>query len=212
MGSDLKKLQNYKPEYIVVLRGEYDSIEQVLSLYKIPHTVTTKAERRDLLRARVLCLNCGAGQVHPTVLKNFVEGGGKVISTDWAVTNVQQAFPSQIARARGISTNDTVQVEMANLENKLMKGVTGNDGRGSWWLESGSYFVEIRSGSVTPLVTSKELAKKYRTSDVVACLLSSGKGELLQIVSHVFLQDGDRPGLVAMHRLLFNFLLEEEKP
>ena len=59
-----------------------------------------------------------------------------------------------------------------------------------------------------PLVKSREMSLRYRTSDVVACVLSSGKGELLQIVSHVYLKDGDRPGLVSMHRLLFNFLLE----
>ena len=210
LGADLTRLQSYKPEYIVVMRGAYDQIEQVLRMYKVPHTLVGNLTRTDLRDVRVLCINCGAASVHPQVLRNFVEQGGRVVSTDWGILNVQQAFPGQLGRARGTSRDDVVAVDLTQTEERLMKGVAGPDGRGSWWLESGSFFVEIRSGSVKPLVTSRDLARRYRTSDTVACLMSAGDGELLQLVSHVFLKDGDRPGLVAMHRLLFNFLLTVE--
>ncbi len=208
MGQDLRKLQKFKPEYVVVLRGAYDQIEHVLRLYKIPHMVVPNVTKADLTAARVLCINCGAAPVPPKVLLEFVDQGGMVVSTDWGIMNVQQAFPEQIGRARGQSEEDaTFVVNLQNAEHRLMKGVAGADGRGSWWLERGSFFVEIRSGSAIPLVTSRDMSRRYHTTDIVACLLNSGKGELLQLVSHVYLQDGDQPGLVAMHRLLFNFLL-----
>lgn len=212
LGGELKKLQGWGKGKIIVVKGQYDKMERVLDMYRIRYRLVETVGYRDLNDARVLLVNCGAPPIQPQTIYDFVQNGGFVVSTDWAIQNVSKAFPRDIGQARGTSGNDTVQVEFYDKGDRLMEGVRGSDGRGSWWLDSQSYFVEIRSARVTPLVTSTEMAKRYKTSDVVACVVYGGKGQLLHIVSHVFLESGDKPGIVAMHRLIFNFLLEVDRP
>ena len=65
------------------------------------------------------------------------------------------------------------------------------------------------------LIDSDEMAQRYRSGIVAASCRPSRKGRVVHMLGHFFQKDGNRAGVVGMHRLILNFLLEKfrgEKP
>jgi len=164
----------------------------------------------------VLCINCGRS---PTALqknvlvnkiKKFVERGGWLITSDWALAPyLTEAFPGFVTEVvpRKRQTDTTIEVENRSRNSPLLREVFGSKVRARWWLEEASKFVGTKGSRVKVLVYSEDMKRRYG-SGVVAAEFRPRRGRVLHLMGHFYQKDGNHAGVVAMHRLIFNFLQE----
>lgn len=205
---------------IVVVQGDFDKIEKVLDLYEWPYTLI---ERRALLtkrysQAKLLFINCGRKPAQPrrrkliSVVKAFVSRGGWVVTSDWSIDPyITGAFPDRVRvtkpKRRQPDTTVTVRPMM---QDSLLSGVFSHHIHSTWWLEETSTMVNV-SGNVDVLVASDEMNRRYG-SKVVVFRLRYGSGRVLHLLGHFYQKDGNRMGLVGMHRLINNVILQRFRP
>ena len=188
--SDKQALADLKPEDILVTPGEYDQIQQVLGIFKIPHAVgipDSKARKT----AQIMLVNCPGNALdhHTNGVKKWVAAGGYLITTDWAVRPLQAMFPSHI-RWTGDTTADTcVQLDVNEKSTDLLNYDQATDELPIWWLEGSSYPFRV-SEDVDIMLTSKELKDRYGSS-LVAVSWDYGEGKVVHIISHLYLQRAD---------------------
>jgi hypothetical protein len=217
LGDGLHKAkQRLTREHIVVVRGEFDKIEDILDKYGWPYTLVSRDELLQLSfpKARLLFVNCArrpppaqCPKIAETV-KRFLSRGCWVVTSDWAVDPyVTLAFPTHVhVGAREKTQRDTtVSVEPCGSD-MLLTGVFPRGGDSAWWLEDSSTMVTV-TDKATTLVESDDMQRRYG-SRVVAFKFAYGSGIVLHLVGHFYQKDGNRRGLVAMHRLLNNVILE----
>jgi hypothetical protein len=193
--ADAKMLEAVEAADIVVVRGEYDRVESVLKSLDIKHTAVNPNQVASLnLNARQLLIVDCPGNIGPRGIeriRKFVNAGGYLYTTDWALTNVvQQAFPGFIAFNGRETANDVVEVEVKQSENSLLKHLTLSGENPKWWLESSSYPIKVLNPEkVEVLITSKEMRKKYGEAPI-AVHFRYGDGQVLHMASHFYLQQG----------------------
>jgi hypothetical protein len=178
---------------VVVVSGIYDHVEDVLDALDVQHTVIAPPDldRMELRPAQLLVVNC-PGQVSPRAvsrIRAFVEAGGSLFTTDWALRHVvEAAFPGVLAFNERPTGDDVVRVEVRDPDDVYVKGVMdGRDGP-QWWLEASSYPMRILDPSrVQVLITSRELGARYG-EEPVAVRFGWGEGEVFHMISHYYLQ------------------------
>lgn len=191
--ADAKLLENVSNSDIVVVRGEYDRVEDVLKTLGIAHTVVSPMQVATLeLNAKQLLIVDCPGAIGPKGIeriRKFVNAGGYLYTTDWALTNVvQQAFPGFIAKGGRETGNDVVAVQVKQSDDNLLKHLTLSKDDPKWWLEGSSYPIRVlQPDKVDVLITSKEMKKRYG-QDAIAVHFRYGDGQVLHIVSHFYLQ------------------------
>ncbi|MBN2205111.1 MAG: hypothetical protein JW767_08835, partial [Thermoleophilia bacterium] len=178
---------------VVVVRGCYDRVEDVLAALEVDFTVCRAAalDRLALRPEQLLVINC-PGQVSAhaiTRIRAFVEAGGSLFTTDWALKHViEPAFPGVLAFNERPTADDVVRIEVKDPDNIYLQGVI--DGRDDplWWLEGSSYPIRVVDPErVQVLITSKELGEKYG-EEPVAVWFRWGEGEVFHMISHYYLQ------------------------
>jgi hypothetical protein len=187
-------LEGVKGRDIVVVRGEYDHIEQVLAAAHIPHTVINPGDvaAQPLQQSQILMVDC-PGVIPRSGLdriQKFVRAGGLLYTTDWALTNVvQKAFPRTIVH-NGASTGDEVvpvTVDRAD-DNLMTKMLLTRSSKPQWWLEGSSYPIRIVDPArVEVLAHSKKLEQRYGASPVVVRFRWED-GQVIHVVSHFYRQ------------------------
>lgn len=206
--------------HIVVVQGDFDKIEKVLDLYEWPYTLI---ERRALLtkryaHAKLLFINCGRKPAQPqrrkliSIVKAFVARGGWVVTSDWSIDPyITGAFPDRVrvAQPKRRQPDTTVTVRPV-VQDPLLSGVFSHHIQAAWWLEETSTMITV-SGNVDVLVASDEMDQRYG-SKVVVFRLRYGSGRVLHLLGHFYQKDGNRMGLVGMHRLINNVILERFRP
>lgn len=220
LGDGLGTLRGLPRSRIVVVEGAYDQMERVLDLYRIPHTVVERAELDDaLLRdARVLFLNCSGRPEDRAVrrlvglVRGFAERGGWILSSDWAIDPfVVEGFPGmvQIFEPRQSQPDTTIGVVPADPTSPLLEGVFPRGPESRWWLEQSSKFFRVQNRrEVKVLVRSDECLRRFGTSEIAVEFPSRRGGRILHLLGHFWQKQGTQEGIVAMHRLVFNFVLE----
>jgi hypothetical protein len=208
-GDQLRALTELPKDYVLVVRGAHDQMETVLAHYKIPHRIVDALRVDDLRNVKILCLNCGSEAIDRALLRRWVEAGGVIVSSDYALTTVAAGFPDYLTQAPGASGDEVFPIKRRGKDAGLLKGVFTKDEVPQWWLESASYFVNVDAYKVEILATSDAMAKQHNTSNVVACHFKHGRGRVMHLVGHFHQRRGNVDGLVAMHRLVFNLFLEE---
>jgi hypothetical protein len=108
--------------------------------------------------------------------------------------------PLDAEALRTVETSDIVVVSGA-YDNPFLRGVIDERDDPQWWLEGSSYPIRILEPSrVEVLIESAELREKYGELPV-AVLFPHGRGEVLHMISHYYLQRtelrGDRHGQAA---------------
>jgi len=188
-----RALDEVKKSDVVVVAGEYDHVEAVLEALEVPHTVigTRDVERLDLQPEQLLIVNC-PGVVSAaaiTRIRAFVEGGGSLFTTDWALKHVlEPAFPGVLAFSRAPTRDDVVRIEVRDAENIYLQGVLDGQDDPQWWLEASSYPISIvDTKRVEVLITSRELGEKYGEAPV-AVWFRWGAGDVFHMISHYYLQ------------------------
>ena len=109
MYDDYRKIKNSD---IVVIKGEYDKIEDVFRMgdIKFGKTIAQNLDSLDFKSEQTVFVNCpgNISRLGVIKLRNFVRSGGFLFTTDWALKNVVElAFPGFI-RHNGKSTSDEV--------------------------------------------------------------------------------------------------------
>lgn len=200
-----EKMKNERPEdrlilkavqgkNVVVVAGSMDHIEQVLAAANIRHTVIQPSQvaHADLNADQILMVNCPGNMPMAGVrrIAKFVRAGGLLYTTDWALLNVvQKAFPGTI-KHNGKSTGDHVTpVHVHHTGDDMMSNMLLRDGQEpQWWLEGGSYPIEIvDKKKVKVLASSRQMGKKYGGSPVVV-KFRWDDGEVIHVVSHFYRQ------------------------
>ncbi|MCU0727577.1 MAG: SH3 domain-containing protein [Planctomycetes bacterium] len=181
---------------VLVVRGRYDRVERVLEELQVPYTAVAP---EDLARARIdghraLIVNCPGeiGDAGVRVVRRFVERGGFLFSTDWAVLNVlEPAFPGTVRYTGRPTRDDVVAIRIVRPEEMLLRHVLTGADRHLWWLENKSYpFTVLDPRRVDVLIESDEMREKYGAGPVAAAF-SAGRGRVVHIVSHFYLQRGE---------------------
>ena len=216
LGGGLKNLRGRGKE-IVVVRGDFDKMENVLDLYKIKYTIVDRDVflRRTFPKAAVICANCARKPSNKLVAKRladkverFVRRGGWFLSSDWSLEPyLTRGWPEvvRVISPRRRQTDTIIDVEPAT-NSPLLRAVFAHKQRTRWWLEETSTFFKVtRKANV--LVRSQSMFDKYGASTVVFGF-KSGSGRALHLMGHFWQEDGNLAGLVAMHSLIINFLRE----
>jgi len=178
---------------VVVVRGQYDRVQDVLRALEVEFTVCDphELERLTLRPEQLLVINC-PGQISGAAIakvRAFVEAGGSLFTTDWALKHViEPAFPGVLAFNKRPTPDDVVRIEVKDPDNIYLQGVIEGQDDPLWWLEASSYPISIVDHErVKVLITSKELGEKYG-EEPVAVWFRWGEGEVFHMISHYYLQ------------------------
>ena len=178
---------------VIVSIGVHDYIEQVFNGIGLKHNLinTKQFEKIDLDPDKIIFINC-PGNVTSKGLRNlvtFVEKGGFLFTTDWALRHViEPGFPGYIKYNNRPTSDEVVRVDILAEEDPFLQSLIGPNDDPQWWLEGSSYPIEILNHKeVDILIKSKEIEKKYGESAVFVTF-DYGKGKIYHMISHFYLQ------------------------
>jgi len=212
----LSELENVKQADVLVVKGEYDHIEQVLSLSRTPFTLVSPQQMDDVeLRPdQIVFINC-PGHIGPKGLRKlttFVAAGGFLFTTDWALKHVlEPAFPGYVEFNQRKTADEVVRVELLDTVDPFLKSLLGPDDDPQWWLEGSSYPIRIlNKDKVHVLVTSKEIEGKYGESPVFITF-DYEAGKIYHMISHFYLQRSETR-TARQQASAANYMAEKEIP
>jgi hypothetical protein len=189
----LSGLQDIKEADVIVVKGQYDHIEQVLSLAGTPFTLIPpkNLDEAELRPDQIVFINC-PGQIGPRGLRKlttFVSSGGFLFTTDWALKHVlEPAFPGFVEFNQRQTADEVVRVEVLDTADPFLKSLLGPNDDPQWWLEGSSYPIRILDEKkVHVLVKSKDIQEKYGESPVFVTFDYEG-GKIYHMISHFYLQ------------------------
>ncbi len=178
---------------LVVIDGTYDHIHLVLDVLKLPYQRIGQHQVKDadFQPHQTVFVNCASGFPKNAArkLSAFVDQGGQLITTDWALKHVLEiAFPGFVAYNNKPTRDEVVRIEMINQEDPVIKGFLDEETDPVWWLEGSSYPIKILdTSSVDVLIKSRELKQHYNESPVLI-RFNYGKGVVYHMISHFYLQ------------------------
>ncbi len=180
-------LKAIEPGEIVVVRGAHDHIELLLDVLKVPYSFIDSSELPTHNGGRVLLVNCQSYSSVPGKenVADFVRDGGRLVTTDWALSFVTKVFPKKLELITK-TDNDVVEIQCNNDIARRLVGLNYAQCHPKWWLEGSSDIFDIKEG-VTPIITSREMEEKYG-KPYVAVGFKEGKGEVIHFISHLELQ------------------------
>jgi len=211
--------QRLSEDNVIVVSGDFDKIEEILDNYGWQFTLVSRENllRRRFPQAKILFINC-ARKPAPLqqaklaeLIKQSLYRGCWVVTSDWsAEPYLTLGFPMRVRKApsRGSQRDTTIAVTPVT-DDPLLAGVFPRRGESNWWLEDSSTMVEV-SDRVQVLVRSTDMQRRFG-SDVVVFKFAYGKGMVVHLIGHFYQKDGNRRGLVAMHRLINNLIIERVK-
>jgi hypothetical protein len=175
---DKELLREVQDADVVVVRGQYDRVQDVLRLM-------------TLTRGQMLIVNCPGLMSHEgvSVIRNFVEQGGALFTTDWALRHIlEPAFPGMVAYNERPTGDEVVRIEILDRSHPYLDGGFPPGADPVWWLEGSSYPIRVLDGArVRVLLRSSELASRYGESAVaVHCRVQ--EGDVMHMISHYYLQ------------------------
>jgi hypothetical protein len=167
----LRELEDLSAADIIVTRGQID--------------------RAELRPDQVIFVNC-AGNFTPQGLRKlhqFVDEGGFLFTTDWALRNVlEPAFPGFVEYNDCPTADAVVRVEILSQDDPFLSSILGPGDDPQWWLEGSSYPIRVLDREkVQVLVTSKELEEKWG-EPAVFVTFPFGRGRIYHMISHFYLQ------------------------
>ena len=188
-----KEFDEINESDIVIVRGEYDYIEQVFSGIGLKHK-TIDAGRLgsiELNPEQIVFINC-PGNVGPRGLRKlvtFVENGGFLFTTDWALKHIiEPGFPGYIKYNGRSTADEVVRVEILSEEDPFLKSLIGENDDPQWWLEGSSYPIQVLDrDKVEVMVKSKDIKQRYNDSAVFVSF-DHGQGKIYHMISHFYLQ------------------------
>jgi hypothetical protein len=189
----LEELGALKEADVLVTRGQYDHIESVFDVAGTPYTLIQPQalDKAELRPDQIVFVNCPGPIGLPGLrrLATFVDAGGFLFTTDWALKHVlEPAFPGVVEFNQQPTQDEVVRVEILNHDDPFLASILGPDDDPQWWLESSSYPIRIlQPERVQVLLTSKEIAQRYGEAPVFLTF-EHGQGRIYHMISHFYLQ------------------------
>lgn len=182
-------------------QSTYDHMELVLETAKIPYAKVAGSHLLgqaldELERIRAILINCASGfdAVAAQRAARFVEAGGLLVTSDWALKTVLEVGFPGVVRHNGRKTgNEFVGVEIG-VPNPLIQALfAAAASPPGWWLEGSSFPIQrLRKDGLTVVLRSRALQGKYGNGSVMVAF-PHGAGGVMHMISHAFLQQR-RPG------------------
>ena len=141
MYNDYKDINNAD---IVIIRGQYDHIENVFSGNDMEFSCVNSYQlsNAQLNKDQILFINCPGNLERNSLQKihDFVEEGGFLFTTDWALKNViETTFPGYIEYNRKATGDEVVRVEVLSKDDDFLQTLLSDKDDPQWWLEGSSY-------------------------------------------------------------------------
>ena len=190
MFDEFKKLEESD---IIVIKGQYDHIENVFRNTGVDFGISSDYGFNGirLNPDQIIFVNCPGriGERGLMNIKSFVESGGFLFTTDWALRNIiEKAFPGFIEYNNRPTGDEVVRVELVQNDDKFLNSIMGPSEEPLWWLEGSSYPIRVVDNEkVEILVKSREIENKYGESPVLVSF-DYGKGKVYHMISHFYLQ------------------------
>ena len=189
----LEDLDRVQQADVIVVRGQYDRIEDVFERSGTPYTLLNPDDlsRTALRPDQIVFVNCPG--VLPTAalrrVTSFVEAGGFLFTTDWALRHVLEvAFPGYVAYNQRPTRDDVVRVGIVEAQDPFLASILGPEDDPQWWLENSSYPIQVLDpAQVRILVTSKDIEDRYGEAPVFITF-EYGQGRVYHMISHFYLQ------------------------
>jgi hypothetical protein len=173
---DLKKGAK---DQIVVMSGEYDSVEDVLSALDIPHTIVSFASIKSTKdnpfgNAYAVFINCAAVGDWPEQpvqrVREYVGLGGGLFVSDLGVSHlIRHAFPGYMHFKAGALSAQTVDLFPSKgiTGHPLMRGVEVKiNGSVTWQIDEGGPTLQFDDKKVVSLIESPDLSLKRKPSSL----------------------------------------------
>lgn len=185
------RIRRCPPRSILLVDGKYDHTDRVLRALRLPFRSCTSStfDRQSLRGVRLLIIDCPGmvGSHGARRIRGFVEEGGTLLTTDWAVLHVlEEAFPGFVRFTRSPTRDDVVRISRVE-HDPLLDRLFPPGRLACWWIENRSYPVEVRDPRVRVLLYSDEMGHKY-DSPILALTFRWGRGQVVHVVSHTYLQ------------------------
>lgn len=171
---------------VLILKGKWDHAEHVLSECGIPFTLADASSLHKFLpAAQIVVVNCPGlvGLDSLASIRSFVERGGYLLTTDWALDGcLQPSFPHYAKWDGAYSENEVVNSVTVDRGNSLL---TATPQQAPWKLDAKSQIVTLGSEHVDVLARSKRLSLEDPAGlGILALTFSCGKGKVLHLVGH----------------------------
>jgi hypothetical protein len=188
---------------ILVVQGCFDHAERVLESAQIEFELTSPGFNRPLDKHDILIINC-PGEIsgkNAKRIRKFVENGGFLISTDWALEYlIERTFPNTIAYNGSVS-GGTVKLRIVNNTHPFTKSLQGTP---TWEIDAASHRIRVLGRKAEVLAVSEGgLVKK---NDPLIVSFEWGSGRVLHMISHVYLQSVTLQDTFASAMLLSNVM------
>jgi hypothetical protein len=209
MHQEILKLEELEDE----VRRQMDKTKDKTTLYKLNLRLMDLGSRQNLLKQR---LESGVGSSRTTdKLRDFVQGGGYVFTSDWGLTLVERAFPGYVKNGGNVGPKTvTIRAAKGKERNPLLEEVFYTGGKAGqsaverkflWEIDSTSYLIKPEKPSVEILVESPMVARWPAVA--VAFSPDGSEGRVLHVLSH-FQKQATQQGDYALQNMLLNFLFE----
>eukprot|EP01006_Ploeotia_vitrea_P065985 TRINITY_DN9413_c0_g1_i1.p1 TRINITY_DN9413_c0_g1~~TRINITY_DN9413_c0_g1_i1.p1 ORF type:complete len:964 (-),score=123.31 TRINITY_DN9413_c0_g1_i1:140-2995(-) len=170
----------------VVVGGIYDAIGSVFEEATIPFTNGdgSKFDEMDLKPDTVVFANCGAyfTEKGQTKIRNFVNAGGMLVTTDHMIMELDKIFPNTAASG-GSSPAHMPKIVLT--DDPAVSGFANNwsDTEPQWMVCGGCMPIDIKDKkAVTPVVKDKE------TGAPLVIRIEKGEGCIYHMISHYAIQ------------------------
>jgi len=209
----LAALEEIQQADVLVVRGQYDHIEDVFRHSDTPFTPVAGPGLSDVrLRPdQIVFVNCPGVMPQASLrsLAAFVQDGGFLFTTDWALRHVlEPAFPGFVEYNMRRTADEVVRVEMRQSDDPFLASLIGPDDDPQWWLEASSYPIRIlQPEKVEVLASSGEIRERYGEAPVFVTF-EVGAGKVYHMISHFYLQRSETRTL--RHRLPSSAYLAEK--
>lgn len=146
---------------ILVSTPHYDDIGAVVTLMRLNH----KKYLNNLDTCDIFFLNCGTNDfVDSNKLRKFVENGGILYASDWAVTYIQNAFPDFITSCNKDTNSCYANARVVDYEMQQMtKYIKIYFDLGAWvkvTKHTGTTLMDTTDfGGITPIMMMKKYGK-----------------------------------------------------
>ena len=145
---DQAVIEDVTGDDIVVVPGQYDHVEDVLKIMELPHKVVQPGQvgRLNLTPDQMLVVDCpgilDGGAIQK--VRDFVESGGSLFTTDWALKHVlEKAFPGIVEFNQQATPDAVVRVTRKSTDNPMLDELFEEGSDPQWWLEGSSYPIKI---------------------------------------------------------------------
>ncbi len=182
-------IEKFNKEAILDVEGSADETGQILAAFGMPYLKISTDQLIDYPfdGVHVIILNCpgDAPSASYPRLRSFVEKGGYLVTSDWALDHyLQNAFPELIRWNSSVNKKYKYTAAVVNADPVFLNGAVTH---AMWFLNANAHLVEIIDPSKAEvLVASKELSEEDpKHGGSVAIVFTVGRGKILHIVGHV---------------------------